>query len=494
VVPSRIPNPNPDALTDSDPTNDTIADPLDTPPITVILVETCTATYGGQYFVPGGSGGGACDNGLGFGEVAFTSPMYMYEAADPDGGGGTQTLIGYTFHGESKGTRYTKRAGGQTIQVTCSPLANAYAINGMCEASVSYSCSIIVPTVSLAGTTRFYDPHAIKFITGQRISATISPAGGGAPPASPDMGGGLSIDPSSYSWSLTGDFDPFKDFTYGSIGQRKEWLATDYKQAAFNFYANRQDSGKVLCDFKYVLPPGAKFAGGLPNFTAESREIDSVRPVLNDWEVRTGAVSLTISDFVFGAGGIANNGQQWLNVKVDLAQPFGDVGTAAFCQLINADRHLYRTTTIQNQPTHFIKDPHNKVEATIDMGFPYPHGATWSIQNEGTGHDSPRQPLAYSWPYTHIWHNSTASDSFQTYVMYRPPAQGGQPTTWIPIARYTWTWKGAAERTFANGIWSAYSLDPGSRGTVTSAPRCTEIHPFWNKTSPSPFGFKPISP
>jgi hypothetical protein len=75
-VPSRIPNPDPSALTDEDPTKDSVPDPLDLPPDVVIAKETCTASYESEVYGPTGTPDGACANGLGFTEVTDSGDIW----------------------------------------------------------------------------------------------------------------------------------------------------------------------------------------------------------------------------------------------------------------------------------------------------------------------------------------------------------------------------------------------------------------------------------
>ena len=94
--------------------------------------------------------------------------MYIFD----DQGG--MYLMGWYFGGEVTGTRYTKIPGDLSITLECTPDARVQVTSGTCGASVEYRSGIVVPRVDLSGTTRFYEPHAIKFLTGQNIRATVS--------------------------------------------------------------------------------------------------------------------------------------------------------------------------------------------------------------------------------------------------------------------------------------------------------------------------------
>jgi len=72
--------------------------------------------------------------------------------------------------------------------------------------------------------------------------------------------------------------------------------------------------------------------------------------------------------------------------------------------------------------------------------------------------------------------------------MYRPPSKDSQPTTWIPMARYTWYWSGTA--TLESNGW-VLSNDAGGNNNGGQGV-AHDVHPTWTRFSPSPFGFKPF--
>jgi len=90
----------------------------------------------------------------------------------------------------------------------------------------------------------------------------------------------------------------------------------------------------------------------------------------------------------------------------------------------------------------------------------------------------------------HYWYKSTANDAVRTWAMYKPPQKDGQPTIWIPMARFAWAWSAVAERDpYPNGPWIFRS---GS-GQVTLQPLQKFGFPKWNKFSPGQFGFVPAN-
>lgn len=466
-----------------------IDDPLDTPPEWVIKAETCEGAYSGYYYIGGERGfTGSCDNGLGFEAEETIEPIYIW---DPIYG---PILIGYAFAGTSKGTRYTCIPGGETITIDVTPYSQVTVTDGLCSAKVWYGSYIYAPFVELKGVTRFFDPHSIKFLTGQNIEATVRMNGGGAPLPQ----GIVPVEPTSYQWSLSNEagVDVFKDyFTTDTVGVRTLLEGSDRTQSISHFYTNKDATTRVLCDLVIQFPQGAKLAGGPPYFQAKSKEIHSVRPQFEGSELVTGSVWLDLAGgrFTFGYDPTSTNsgpGQVWREVQYKVPAPFDQVGDGCFVQLITADRHLWRTIAPQGQgPIHFIKHPHNAVEA-LDTSFPYGLPGSlpmmWSLPGKGRFEDSPSQPLFWNAPYTQWWYRSTADDTFRTWAMYRPPQKDGQPTVWIPMAEYAWAWGGVAERNpYPYGPWGLVS----SYGLETQTPAHTFDFPEWNKFSPSPFDF-----
>lgn len=483
-VPATIPNPDPLALEDSDPNNDFILDVLDVPPLEVIVEEKCSAKYDGFYFV-GGSGSGSCDNDLGFEEATGWEPVYIY--SDPDSGSEEQELIGFSYWGESKGTLYTKMAGTATIELIREPDARTQVSMGSCFASVWYSSRIYVPKIATLGVERFASPsHSLRFITGQKVTASLSLAAGGPTP----VGDVPVIDQTSYDWSFEAEtFDPFKNFTWSNNnGDKVDLLTSDYKQSTLGFYTVKDGTSKVLCSFKVTLPSGSLSAGGLPNISAESKPIISVRPEYINWTLQSGTVFLYNNAIWCGPGGGSPEGQDWSNVEFRLPAPYQQVGQGSFCLLITPTRDLYRYVVPPGGYTHFIKDGPQGVQA-LDKNFPYNVGNNylWTISGKGAGHDSPSNPLTLSAANTDYWYQSTADDSFETWAMYKPPSHASQPTVWIPMAKYTWDWSGDATRSSATSAWSLTKQDPNP-----SSPGVNYVHPEWNLFSWSPFNFHGI--
>lgn len=457
-----------------DPSNpgQTIPDPLDNPPDEIITVESCEVKAWVYFWILGATVN--CSNGLGF-----------------------PTTFDYSFGkaAESKGTLYTRRSGGQTVTLTCSPSALAVSDEPDAWVELIYKSGIIVPRVELIGTTRFYTPsHAIKFLTGQQITGGVG-AGIAGPFPMPTV--------TTRAWTV--DNDPsyegalpiiFKSYTHtNTLGQLNAHNSGDLAASTFSFYtADGTAAGRAMqvkCDLTFALPPISRFEGGLPEFTAKSKIVEAVKPQFT-WDNPVDGLfqllSLVVPPasqpsmyLVCGDAG-SNPGQQWANINLVTPTPFGQGGKGAIVQLISADRDLFRNTTAGHY-SHFVYN----TTGALDTSFPYPYDPPqpWSFPSTSGGKfvDSPAAPLEWN-PGDGggaDWYKAEANDSFVTWAMYRPPAVGGQGTEWIPIAKYEWSWQAVAEKQL--GVWVITS----GRSPVHTAPTPTNDFPLWTTYSPSPF-------
>jgi hypothetical protein len=195
------------------------------PPATVIVAETCAATWQGYNVGPPPTG--ACDNGLNSGSVdlgpilGIPSPPF--------------TTRWYT----SSGTRYSIVAGGQQIVRTCTPSAQAsspiYA-----AASVWYSCSATPVQVNLAGVKWKDADHTWNILIGQGCTAALS-------------AGTYSL--ANYSWAISGDtFKSYVAHGYYTGAQAHAYLldASDLAAAAPHWYWRSAGDSMSDCSVEFV--------------------------------------------------------------------------------------------------------------------------------------------------------------------------------------------------------------------------------------------------
>jgi len=493
-VRDRVPNPDPSALTDGNPNNDTVEDPLDVPPKEVIMAQYCRATYTGMYFLTSGfvdDGSGDCSNGLGHQPVSQIDPLYYTDA------NGNSILWGYMFSGISEGVKYEKVAGAPTIQVSCSPSASSVITGiGLVGATVNYSCGVIVPNVTIEGTTDFYQPRLIGVIAGQQMRGTTGVQ------LSPEAFsilqnlGSYGVRENSQVWRLPTAREPFKDFLHSeSQGKRLIFGGSDFRRSSIEFYCNLAGSDVVQASFDVQLPTGVG-ANQIVRCMSISKVFTVCRPG-GTFEVKTGQVSaaivLGVAGFEFQGNANSSNGQEWHKVVISQPEPFPLTGRGYFCQLIKAQRELRRELPLTADPgiSRKWRNIHYGVEA-LDAGVEYPFFGAWQVPSANArGVDSPSQKSAYilnDGVAVSTWH-SEASDTFQTWLMYEPPAVAGFKTVPIPLARYRWHWA-------CTSVWHADEfkprLFPGAYGVLEHPTRTTSF-PEWSKFSEGSIVFEEIS-
>jgi len=189
---------------------------------------------------------------------------------------------------------------------------------------------------------------AEKFITGQGILAALS------------LGSGVEsvqVELNSHRWSLDNDFwYPFKRFDQGATGGRIDLTDYDQRQATYEFFTNGKGLGRVVADFRVILPPGARMEGGLPAFQAKSRSCESVRPTQKVTKaIVNGFVDFFRSDIVFASSMRGDEGQTWRDVDFEIPGGFEQKGSGAFCKLISATRYLKARTSVVPYSVTYVK-------------------------------------------------------------------------------------------------------------------------------------------
>lgn len=365
-----------------------------------------------------------------------------------------------------------------------------------------YEARIIVPRVHLTGTTRFenFDPPRIQFLTGQQIKAEVQFVAppGNIPQHLANPGIATRRWSIGYSEGEQENWGEFKDYLVShssvnphlSTGQKVFLMGLgDRSGQLFYFYTNNSEPaaipGKVKCA-AILAPPGPeqRYAGGLPSILVESLVVSSVKPLMPPGQPVLGQATIFNDYLMFAGPGIL-----WPNINIQVPD-FGQVGEGAICQLITADRHVYRTVIDPNLPdafSHFIKQYWNGVES-LDIDLPYPFDGSWNLaQGHGNYQDSPGNPLSLNYPNTLQWTKSTAHDTFKTWVMYRPPQNNNLGHVWIPIAKFEWNWKAEAN-------WSGTAWVVQPQGSSVTNPEPTSLHPTWAKKTIYHFPFTGVSP
>ncbi|MCO5297808.1 MAG: hypothetical protein M9921_13230 [Fimbriimonadaceae bacterium] len=452
-----------DEIEDPNDPGEMIDDPLDNPPAEVVSKQYCFAMAVATSVAS--SPIAVSDNGLGF---------------EPEIGG-----YGLGAYSICEGTLYTKIAGGQEITLTCTPSAYAESDATDATASVLYRSAIIVPKVEILGATPLTSPLDLKVQTGQQITCWVTQTTTDPIPSEP-------LPLAAYSWGTEAPpgvelVDPmlFKSYTHTtSLGKLNHHARSDVIQPTYSFFTGDNGVIVVKCVVTFgPAPEGSMYAGGLPSFTAKSPILTSKRPIGDFGAVASGQVVLNDPDnFQFGTAAL--NGQRWTGVHID-PSPFSAEGQGCFVQLISAQRDVYRNTS-PGLPSHFTYS----TSGALDTAFPYPLPSSgWNLPGDGVFEDSPLQPLnLYLGTGGNDWYRSSADDSFEVWALYKPPSVQNQATTWVPFAKYSWSWTGLAEKT--GGSWG---MTAGSGGP-TSGLQSSKIFPEWNTFSPSPFQFIGVPP
>lgn len=468
-----------------------IDDPLDVAPATVVVQQTCCIIASAFTTNFAGTPSASCSDGLGSSQKGIAGPVYVPNPL----GGYIQVGVGATATLTT--TQYEQRAGGDTITLPCSPTATASAADGGANVDVVYNSSIINPQILIAGTTRLttVTSDVIGVITGQQLQASLSVG---------DPTGALTVDPTSYSWSISGA-GPFQDYiTTSTLGQKVALAASQLTKPSVYYYTNETDNNIVSCTVTLVLPPGAVAAKGLNPFKLPKKTISSFLPT-GTFQVTTGEIRMSSDQSSFGlvnsADGKVANGQVWSNAQITVPGGFPQTGQGCFIQLITASRKCERAVTNTNSASSYVDYNSNGNSMYgvlgLDCAVPYPFGTpvSWMLPLPGGGLDSPQQ-LTYlnvSDGGGNNWNASSATDEMTTWLMYRPP-QVSIPgltlkTVLIPMSSYKWGWEASAKLSTSNGS-STWVLTLGRQPTTTT-PALTTVPPTWTNLLPYHFPYGP---
>ena len=132
----------------------------------------------------------------------------------------------------------------------------------------------------------------------------------------------------------------------------------------------------------------------------------------------------------------------------------------------------------------------------LDTYFPYqnslttnyPQGYTWEVSSPGQSDDEPQ--VGFSIPAAdsggNNWYSAFASDTFTTWLMYKPPssATGSGPPVWVPLQTVNWSWTGSVIKDSATGLWgAATNSQPPVTGSTSDAGTPTDTPPQWSSVN-----------
>ena len=400
----------------------------DVAPQSVVIAESCSASASAT----GSNPNATADNGIG-GTVTNTTGTYQ---------GSTPSVSS-----SASSTRYYVKNGGDTVTITCSP--SAVSSGGFGYARVIYSISIDPVQIGLVGPTQMQD--GLHILTGQGITAYFSTSY----PITDEPNWGITNAQICFGTYIVSPGIVGPPVTIQPFGQV---VALDLQVETPSFYTRAAGTVRVSRTATILFPDGTS-----GSVSAKSAQVQSEKPTAS-WEILSGVVRLYGNDTSFGLNGLVDStdrtaGQQW-NAQVNLPSNFSNAGgECAFAQIVKSV-NIVLDTTLAAPNDHIVI---SMTEPSLDNGFPNSNGL-FPTGQLFHGRDSPSIGLQNI---TQV----TISESFETWLMYRPP--GG---VWVPIQHYTWSWSGSASYDSSTGTWS------GRGPRVDDATgKDTDDHPEWSR-------------
>ncbi len=415
-------------------------------------------------------------------------------SGNPDCGltGGTSTSGTFGGNGPSKSLSATlnSQQSGASFSVSCSPTVSFTGTTGTegsveGEAEVGGGASAYPITLTIGGTN---NPAAGDYhvLTGQQITATLS----GIP---------TNYTVTKYTWSGQSG-TCFKNYNPAlPSNQLAPLVSTDLTGPAVGsktvaplaFYDSAAENLTITCAVTVMAPDGKSTV----NLTATAPPINVLKPTAT-WGVDPKTVP---------ANGTANSNQigfhddsatsqsygvntTWYPAKLSVPSPFSG-GQGCFVQLVTPSATITRTATGKGVSTYSLKILNAQGTwiapgTGLDGSFPYAFGFTtdangnltgiasdssWQASGTGASGDNPKGQETTSDVDNGgiMWTSSSISDSFTTWLMYKP--DGG---VWIPVKSATWKASGNASGGPSN--WSA-------TGNYTApSPMDAKDPPQWN--------------
>ena len=381
-----------------------------TPPDAVIIAETCTAQVQCSHSM-GSAYTNTCDNGLSSPAVKSTSGSPYYPS---------DTIT-------STGSRYTiKQNPGQSFTITCSPNASLSGPNnggdsGQGTVSVAYGVSTTPVRLDITGLT------ANSVLIGQGLTASLYTG---------------TYPQSSWQWTVSGD--PFAGFQVTQTTGKAIELSPDMmKQATLSWFyrslngATGSNPSNISCAATVTFPDGTQQQVTKTETITVYAPTHSFKPYFGTVEILPKPSILNLppntliawDDPMYGYGFT-------LEGKVTTPSQFvGEEGNGVWVneQIVTITESYTLRGAARPTP-----DPNNGHTGS-DGPFYYvntswPADGTLNIISDG-----PSNPIKQNMVQVTIAH------VFQTFMLYKPPsADGGSPTTWVPLHEVDWKVNGVA--------------------------------------------------
>jgi len=415
----------------------------DPPPSQVIIMQTCSATVGTGVPATGTYTTGLAQLSGQSGSMTFNPPTSMSSS------------------GGASGTYYFVYAGGATVSLDAiSPSANVPRASS--AASVVYSAAIYPITVNLGGTIKNTNGFA-SILIGQGCTGSVS-------------AGPCSL--SGFQWSIPGD--TFKSFVVGNT------TATTFSPS--------HPYGRV----NYLAPadltsPSPQWFWKHGSDSGEAQTVScSATASINGAAIGTVSGFKTVCIwkpyhyFAPNAQGVSLVGNSVPNYNlVGNMNWTGAVGTPDFFGWACGGVGIWQYTQLCNIAV-VLKDPlpyyySNTNGSVLDAAFnyssntntpgPWSANSTSSSPNPQLGGDAPGVGLRF-------YANDVFTGTWDTYMMYQPPALQGSAVSWVPLEKCEWTMTCAFD--LINGV---YTPNPPGTLKVTSDAPASEF-PVWEDYFP----------
>ena len=426
------------------------------PPPSVIISQTCTASWGSNP-TSSGTGSGTADNGLSTGVLTTSA----------NGAISTSTL--YTG----------KDTPGASFSVTCTPTATFGGTNGSAydafitgQVNVTYSALTYPLTISLSGTTKD-SSGTLNILVGQGCTASLV----GIPS---DLLNNTAHPP-TYSWTVSGTrfqaWSPSPPPNFISPVNPNDSFYSDGPGPLTNptahWYWNEAVATEtVKCTATVTPPPG--LGASFPVTATQQVSVANPTYACTHSEgvasIRDGGLALKAVP-----ADSSGHGETWY-CNVLTPALFGSGGSCNFSQIITPGRsHTYSTGAVPCTENGKVGlDTVSPYSA--ESGDPYTVGtganAGWPADNsQHRDGDSPGTGLVDS--KLGVCASVSVDESFNTFLMYLPPGSDVQP---VPIHEVDWKWAAATSEP-AGGWASANNTAIGPVSSTASAR--TYTHPQW---------------
>jgi len=422
----------------------------DPPPTCVLVQQSSYAEWFVRFENGTGTGSGNPDCGLPGGTV--TPSTY--------GGNGPSQSLSATLYSQKSGASFSVSS-TPTVSFT-GTTGTEGGVDG--EARVGGGANVYPITLTIGGTN---NPAAgdYRVLTGQQITATLN----GIP---------TNYAITKYTWSgqsatcfkTYNDQAPSNQLVPLGSADLSGPAAGSTTVSPLAFYDSAKENLTITCAITLTAPDGKSTV----NLTATAPPINVLKPTAywttNPDDPNSGPTyNLTATGYI---GYI----EQW-DANIAVPAPFSG-GSGCFAQIVNPTIDFQRTPTGSQAINCYLKELQTNADGTtswvlpqtgLDTMFPYPigpstnpqssspyqnysNGYIWDVSVPGKSVDTPTVgfSIAASDNGGNNWYDAFDSDTFTTWLMYKPA--GG---VWVPLQRVDWSWTGHVVKNKATGMWNS---------------------------------------